>query len=544
MSKSVAAQLIAYAKKLLVLSCCLACSAVYAQDYNHPAVDVQHYSFNLSLNDDNDSIRGEAAITMLVLEPIKSFDLDLTKKNDTGRGMMVTSVICNQHAVSFSQEDQRVHIITIAGRGDTLHCVIKYEGIPADGLIIDKNKYGHRSFFGDNWPNRGHNWLPCIDNPIDKASVDFIVTAPDHYQVIGNGLQVEENNIAGHQKQTHWKETVALPVKVMVIGVADFAVNYNGDVDCIPVYSWVYPEDKDNGFYDYAQAKDILPFFIHRVGSYAYRKLANVQSKTKFGGMENASAIFYSENSVQGNRQSEALLAHEIAHQWFGNSVTEKSWPHVWLSEGFATYMTHLYFESAHGADSFQKRLKEDRALVVAFSKKRNTPVVDSSESSDFLQLLNANSYQKAGWVLHMLRRKLGDTIFWKGIRAYYAQYAGKNAATEDFRKTMETVSGKNLQSFFRQWLFLAGQPLLRKSIQYDARKKMARITIQQVQDRLFDFPLQLMMESGNGKQIKTMDIKNKVTTLSVASPDGSLKIQLDPNVNLLFEEADTVAGN
>ena len=544
MRKSVLARLIAYTKKSFILSCCLGCTDLYAQDYSHPAIDVQHYSFNLLLNDENDSIKGEAEISILVLQTIKSFDLDLVKKNDTGRGMTVTAISANQQPVSFSQEDQRIHINTAAGPGDTLHCVIKYEGIPADGLIIDKNKYGNRSFFGDNWPNRGHNWLPCVDNPIDKASVDFIVTAPEHYQVIGNGLKIEENNVADHQKLTHWKETVALPVKVMVIGVADFAVNYSGDVNCIPVYSWVYPEDKEKGFYDYAQAKDILPFFIQQVGPYAYRKLANVQSKTRFGGMENASAIFYSENSVQGNRQTEALLTHEIAHQWFGNSVTKKSWPHVWLSEGFATYMTHLYFERMHGVDTFQKRLKEDRAKVIAFSKTRETPVVDSSERNNFLQLLNANSYEKGGWVLHMLRRKLGDAIFWKGIRAYYAQHAGKNAATEDFRKAMESASGENLQSFFKQWLSLAGQPLLRKSIQYDAKKKTAVITIEQLQNRLFDFPLQLLIESGNKKKLQTISIKNKINRLSLAVADLPLKIQLDPGTNLLFEETDNVSKN
>ena len=217
--------------------------------------------------------------------------------------MTVTAVAVNSSAIEFYQQDETLHINNTAKAGDTIHYTIIYEGVPADGLIIDKTKYGHRSFFGDNWPNRAHNWLPCVGQPADKASVDFIVTAPDHYQVIANGLKTEEISLPDQQKQTHWKETVALPTKVMVIGAADFAVNYAGDVDCIPVYSWVYPEDKKKGFYDYALAKDILPFFIEHVGPYAYRKLANVQSKTRFGGMENASAIFYFENSVQGNRK-------------------------------------------------------------------------------------------------------------------------------------------------------------------------------------------------------------------------------------------------
>ena len=243
------------------------------------------------------------------------------------------------------------------------------KAIPADGLIISKNKYGDRTFFSDNWPDRAHNWLPCNDHPFDKASVEFIVTAPEHYQVVSNGLQIEETSLPDHLKLTHWKEDVPLPTKVMVIGAANFAVNYVGNVDCIPIYSWVYAEDRDNGFQHYAVAKDILPWYIKNIGPYAYKKLANVQSKTIFGGMENASAIFYFENSVNDDTL-DALFAHEIAHQWFGNSACEADWPHLWLSEGFATYMAHLYLESKYGVDSFNKRMVIDRMKIIAICKK------------------------------------------------------------------------------------------------------------------------------------------------------------------------------
>lgn len=512
-------------------------SLVHAQE-KKPTIDVLHYQFSLVLNDNDDTISGEALISIVFLQQVSSFDLDLVKKNPTGKGMQVSGITLNDQAVTFTHEADQLHISSNAKTGDTLQYKIQYEGIPADGLIIDKNKYGHRSFFGDNWPNRAHNWLPCVDNPADKASVDFIVTAPEHYQVVANGLQVEENNLPNHLKQTHWKETVDLPTKVMVIGAADFAVNYAGDVNCIPVYSWVYPEDKDKGFYDYALAKDILPFFIQKVGPYAYRKLANVQSKTKFGGMENASAIFYFENSIKGDRKVEALLTHEIAHQWFGNSATEKSWPHVWLSEGFATYMTHLYFENKYGLDTLQKRLDEDRAAVIEFSKKRNTPVVDTSVSKDFLQLLNANSYQKGGWVLHMLRRKLGDTLFWRGIRNYYNLYAGKNANTDDFRKVMENASGQNLKSFFQQWLFTPGQPVIRTSWKYDAKKKTAIITIEQIQEKLFSFPLELLIKTGSSESVKKIDIAKKLTTFIIPAQNDRIHVIADPNYNVLFQEA------
>jgi aminopeptidase N len=156
--------------------------------------------------------------------------------------------------------------------------------------------------------------------------------------------------------------------------------------------------------------KIFLPWLEKHIAPYPYKKLANVQSKTIFGGMENANAIFYFENSVT-DTGIEALMTHEIAHQWFGNSASEKDWSHLWLSEGFATYMTHLYLEEKYGEDSFNNRREADREKVIAFSKTRNTPVSDTSASNNLMQLLNANSYQKGGWVLHMLRRKVGDSF-------------------------------------------------------------------------------------------------------------------------------------
>ncbi len=239
-----------------------------------------------------------------------------------------------------------------------------------------------------------------------------------------------------------------LPTKIMVIGVTDFAVNNIGDVDCIPVSSWVYPPDRDSGFAHYAVAKNILEWYIHRIGPYAFEKLANVQSTTIFGGMENAGCIFYYEKSVTA-KGIESLMAHEIAHQWFGDNVTEKDWPHLWLSEGFATYMTDLYLENKYGEDSLKSLLKTQRRQVVGYSVSHKTPVVDTTESKHLMNLLNDNSYQKGAWVLHMLRRKLGDSLFWKGIRTYYKTYAGRNANTTDLEKVFEKVSRPKPANFF-----------------------------------------------------------------------------------------------
>jgi len=507
-----------------------------ATDARRGLLDIEHYRFSITLNDENDTIKGEAIITVKFLQPGTGFDLDLVKTNAAGKGMTVTAIRENDNKTHFSQGEETVHIDASAAAGETHWYTIDYEGVPADGLIIAKNKYGHRTFFADNWPNRAHNWLPCIDHPSDKASVEFIVTAPEHYQVVSNGILVEESNLPGHQKLTHWQETVALPTKIMVIGAAGFAVSHAGDVGCIPVYSWVYPENKDKGFYDYALACQILPFFISHIGPYPYRKLANIQSKTMFGGMENAGAIFYSENSVKGDRKVEALLTHEIAHQWFGDYVTEANWQHIWLSEGFATYMTHLYMEKTYGRDSLNQRLRDDRRDVIAFAAKSNAAVVDTTVNSNFMQLLNANSYQKGGWVLHMLRRKLGDAAFWKGLQAYYTRYGGGNATTADFRKEMEKAGRQNLESFFTQWLYTPGQPELYAVWQYDETKKKVTIQLRQKQPAVFSFPLQIAVQAGKQRIVQSYHITGRKAMFSIPVAVKPDTVILDPNVNLLFK--------
>jgi aminopeptidase N len=262
-----------------------------------------------------------------------------------------------------------------------------------------------------------------------------------------------------------------------------------------------------------------------------------VQSKTTFGGLENANTIFYYEGSVTGTRSSEGIIAHEIAHQWFGNMATEKSFGHLWLSEGFATYFTILYFENKYGRDTANSMLKKNRMQVIEYSKTSTTSVVDTAQK-DFMKLLNVNSYQKGGWVLHMLRQELGDSVFWRSIRKYYATYAGGIAGTEDLQKAFEEVSGKNLKQFFTQWLFSHGQPELKINWEYIETSKTLKATIIQNQKQLFEFPLEIKIVYGGGKSLyKHTNISGLSTSFSVSVSEKPVDLILDPDVNLLFEE-------
>ncbi|TWR28518.1 M1 family metallopeptidase [Mucilaginibacter achroorhodeus] len=506
---------------------------VYAQQPG-PAIDVQNYRFGITLTDATNLIKGDANITTKILRSTREISFDLTKKNATGKGMLVSKVKEAGKSLKFTQDSAHLVINTVAVAGTTHTYHISYEGIPSDGLIISTNHYGKRTFFGDNWPNRAHNWLPCVDAPADKASLEFDVTAPAKYTVVANGLKIAEQQLPGGNKLTRWKETARLPAKVMVIGVAEFAVDKVASPDNVPVSTYVFPEDQEVGFRSYAVAAEILPWFAKRIGTFPYKKLANVQSKTIFGGMENAGAIFYFEESVK-DKGIEALMAHEIAHQWFGDAISEKNWQHVWLSEGFATYMTNLYLESKYGVDSLNKRLMADRKQVFNFEKSYNAPVVDSAFKGSLMKLLSPNAYQKGGWVLHMLRRKVGDEAFWKGIAAYYKQYNGGNANTDNFRIVMEKASGQDLKNFFNQWLRTAGHPILKMTRSYDDKTKEMVLHIDQETNKPFNFTLEVSVD---GKLYKR-EVKDVITDLKFPAGSATAELKLDPNTNLLASFVD-----
>lgn len=527
--------------KKISLSIAFLFTAVITRAQNK--IDVLHYTFNINLNDANDTISGIAYINFVVKEkkPGNQVQLDLSNIDSKGKGMMVNGLITIDGGTVSPKIIHEKNVLKIELTGDinnndTVLLSINYQGIPSDGLIISKNKFGKRTFFSDNWPNRAHHWLPCKDEPGDKASVDFVVTAPDHYQVISNGIQIEETNNSGNKKTTAYHEAIPLPTKIMVIGVAEFAVHHSGMVnDCIPVSSWVFPGNSANGSDDYSIAPEILKFYITMIGPYPYKKLANVQSKTIFGGMENANAIFYFENSVNGKRDQETLIAHEIVHQWFGNMATEKSFAHIWLSEGFATYLTHMYVESKYGQDSLWKRLRAEREEIIEFTKQSKRPVVDSTR--DYMSLLNTNSYQKGSWVLHMLRNKIGDSAFRKGIRQYYAEFAGKNAETKDLQRIIETVSGKDLKQFIKQWLYTPENPSFDISWRYDAKSKQVKIHLKQLTNTPFDVLLDFALVTNSGAGAKYKGAVNKREhDFSFSMPEKPATVAISDLVNLLYE--------
>jgi aminopeptidase N len=505
------------------------------------STDIRHYSFTINLSDTSNVINGDAVITILFKKPVCTFTLDLANEDENGKGMTVSHITEKDRDIYFNHQDDVLTVSVDTGlKSMTRSYRILYAGIPSDGLIISENKFGDRTFFGDNWPDRAHNWIPCVDHPSEKATVEFKVSAPDHYKVIANGHLVEENLPGHNYKFTHWQTEVPLPTKVMVIGVARFAVeNIENNLN-IPVSTWVYPQNDEEGFKDYRIATEPLDFFIQFIGPYPFSKLANVQSTTLYGGMENAGNIFYQERLVTGKQQQEGIIAHEISHQWFGNSVTEENWHHIWLSEGFATYFTDLYYEHKYGPEVFRSRMERERNVVIRYASRHLSPVIDTT-ITNYMDLLSPNSYQKGAWFLHMLRKELGDDLFRECIRSYYKKYQYSNALTEDFQYIVESLAGKNLDHFFKQWLYQAGHPVV--DIQWQQKKTGIEVKIEQTQEgTTFIFPLELELVFHDGSK-KTENILVDQTEKNFVIPVNEKveKIIPDPEVWLLFEIGELV---
>ncbi|MEK7854576.1 MAG: M1 family metallopeptidase, partial [Acidobacteriota bacterium] len=436
-----------------------------------------------------------------LVDGIKEVRLDLIKssKNPGGKGMSVSRVTVDGRPIDYRHENNAVSIkLTTASKVNQREkFTIYYKGVPATGLKIANNKYGDRTFFSDNWPDKGRNWLPTVDHPSEKAMCEFIVTAPNHYQVVSNGLKVEETDLPGNKRLTHWKQSVPIASWLYVLGVARFAVQYVDEFDGKSIQTWVYYQDRDKGFYDFdTVTKKALEFYTDAVGPFSYEKLANIQSNSVSGGMEAASAILYSENSVVGDRNVRwrNVVIHEIAHQWFGNSVTEKDWDEVWLSEGFATYFTLLFIEHQYGRDEFVEGLRSSKRSVDAFHLKNPNYRLVHDNLKDMNDVTTSQIYQKGSWILHMLRGVVGTENFWQGIRIYYRRYRDSHATVADFRRVMEEVSGKDLSVFFDQWLYKPGTLKYRGNWSFDASEKQVIIVLDQVQPdgSFFKMPVQV----------------------------------------------------
>ena len=513
-----------------------------------PGFDALHYHIAVTLPEQGARITAVTTADIAIRAPRRdTLRLDLT-------GLRVTRVALTVRGSTqdarFVQNDGRISIpVPAAARiGDTLRVAVTYDGTPDDGLIIRANVHGQRGAFGDNWPDRGRFWFPSIDHPSDKATASFDVRAPAGWQVVANGERVGLNNediradaAPPNDGVWRWRISRPIPTYLMVIGASRFSVattatcarGRGANAPCVPVGYWVFPQDSANGARIFARTPQMIEYYSDLIAPFPYQRLAHVQSATRFGGMENAGAIFYSEQAIARGTLGEGTVAHETAHQWFGDAVTPARWSDLWLSEGFATYFGALFFEFADGQQRFREMLTSSWNGYLQ-SDVTDIPVVDTvnTPGNDLLELLNANSYNKGGAVLHMLRGVLGDTAFFAGVREYYRQHQHGTALTADFRRYMERAAGRDLGWFFEQWLYRPGYPIFRTTSRWDAQASEAIVTIEQVQKQAwpaFRMPMIVELVGSNTSVRHRVEVQGRRTELRLAAPAQPVRIVLDP---------------
>ena len=514
-----------------------------------------HYDVELNFDDQLSGFTAaRTRISAEVLSPtLNTIDLDFGD-------LTIDSVLVLDKPAQFQRtaETLNVMLAPAAKRGDKLAITVNYHGRPKDGLVFAKDRDGNPSATGDNWPNRVHYWIPSLDHPSAKATVSFTISAPQRYEVTANGKFI---TLTGNAATSHWKyeEAKAIPPYCMVVAVNQGAI-INTEYQAVPLIYNVPQKDRDYAPKGFSPAGPAISFFSQTIAPYPYEKLALIVGATRFGGMENSSAIVFTNTlfdqrpnefsapAGNSNRISrrfgiptriESVVAHEIAHQWFGDSVTESTWADLWLSEGFATYFAGLFIENQDGEAAFREYMEDAARRYFNFEKQAASFPIHDTETKDLMALLNPNNYEKGAWVLHMLRSRLGDEGFFKGLRDYYNAHKEANATTEDLRAALEKSSGKDLKQFFQRWVYGDGHPRYELSWGSMERASVTNVTVRLVQlqagDAFLDpVPVEFTVRGKNVR--RTIVPTGKSTETTVQLPGNPSAVTIDPDGTLLKE--------
>ncbi|HUP21118.1 MAG TPA: M1 family aminopeptidase [Gemmatimonadota bacterium] len=512
----------------------------------HTGIDVLHYEIGVELPAEGQEIRGR---TRILYEVTGATDPDGFAL-DFG-AMAVDSVTVDGVAASWMHGDGALMVTVPPSASGARHEIeVVYRGEPADGLIFGATAAGARTVFADNWADRGRHWFPSIDHPSDKASVEFDVVAPAAWRVVANGVLVERTDLGDGRARTRWAESSEIPTYTMVIGATEFAVGSLGYAAGVELTAWSYPADSAAAAAMFSRTAEIVAFYDSLFGPYPYDKLAQVQSATKYGGMENSSAIFYSASGVAGalenpvTRSGNAgVVPHEIVHQWFGDAVTEADWNHVWLSEGFADYFAAVFFEfhgspSGQGPEELARRMAGMRDQIREYQRQvPDAAIHDPGRGpGEYEGLLTPLNYDKGAWVLHMLRDRVSDAAFFEAVRDYYATFRDGVAWTADFERIVEAASGEDLGWFFAQWIGRAGHPAL--AVEHaPAGPGRVRIVLRQTQPgEPFRVPVDLGLEWEGGSRVERVWLEGADGEWTFETPAPVRSVVIDPGVRLLWE--------
>ena len=470
--------------------------------------DALRYDIALSLPDSGGFISAEVTTRWRLTGPGPVvIDLDSI--------LTVRRVTANGASAAWRREGNRI-LIPVRGRaGDTVTTAVRYDGVPRDGLLL-RGAGTERTVFADNWPDRARHWLAAQDHPADKAAVGWRIEAPAGYVVLATGSLLGVDSLPDGRRRWRFDNPAPVPVYTMVAGMARLAVTplpkAGCPARCVPVSVLTYPADSafavDGPF---RRASEIVEFFSARIAPFPYGELRHVESSTIFGGMENATAIFYDEKGYRERRTSERTVAHETMHQWFGDAVTEADWHHLWLSEGFATYGAALWAEHVGGDSALRAAMREEKETLI-HRPIIERPILDSTVT-DRMQLLNPNNYNKGAWVLHSLRGLMGDSAFFAGLAGYFRRYEHRNALSSDLARIMGQAAHRDLGWYFRQALLQPGYPVLEVTTELDAGHLL--VTVRQVQKEAWGTYRMPDLEIRLDQRVLRVDVEGPITRVA-----------------------------
>ncbi len=447
-------------------------------------------------------------------------------------------------------------------KGVTTEVTIEYEvEDPKLGLhfVIPDEKY-------PNWPlqawTQGETelarfWLPCIDAPKVRASTELIMTVKKPLEVLSNGILIEKEEVGDDKIKYYWKLDQKHPSYLIAFAVGEFSVYDAGEVDGIPVKYFaekrVKPEQLKLSF---GRTPDMIRFLNRKLAyKYPWPKYYQVALKFFSGAMEDTSITFWAEHGVldeiaakdAGHLIDDTAL-HELAHQWFGDLVVIKHWSHAWLKEAMVTYLEACFNEEYHGKDRFLYDMYLNAQDYFNEVKKRYArPIVTNKYKYSF-ELYDSHLYPGGAWRHHMIRNIVGDEEWWKVLDVYLHKFAFKTVETIDYMRTIEEVTGKNLDKFFDQWVFSAGYPKLEVSFKYDSKQKIGLLRVKQTQDTkkekfpLFDFQTEVgwyeTKEEVTKKALKTVKIRvsKEDETFVIPMEQKPVLVRFDPNYRVLKE--------
>jgi aminopeptidase N len=435
-------------------------------------------------------------------------------------------------------------------------CIIQYEcSNPKQGMVfaIPDQAYKDRPLVihtqGESESSR--YWYLCHDSPNARFTSETLVTVPSKYVVVGNGKLVEKKDLGHGVSQYHYEMDHPHPAYLLSLVIGDLAVVAD-DWRGRPVEYYLPPSQKDDARRTFGKTPRMMELFSKLTGvDYPYPKYSQaVVYNFEAGGMENISATTLTENAPFDARSAldwdeEDLISHELAHQWFGDMVTCKSWPHIWLNEGAATFMEEVWEQHERGEDEYTWRMW-NRIHGVAESD--NVEAAGGvvwpfySDPEEVFSRRVSNPYPKGCLALHMLRRSLGDELFWRCIHEYLTRFAWKNAETDDLRKIVDELSGQSYEQWFYQWLYGPGTPSIRVDYQWNQATHEARLAFEQTQKiteqaPVFDVDIDVWLVTQDAKIDKRKaHMDARTFALTVRCDAEPTQVLIDPRISLLAQ--------